>query len=495
MSSVGSKVAKGAAWMVGFRFLQRFIGVISTVILARLLIPEDFGLVAMAMAVYAILELIGQAGFDLALIQNQRADRRHYNTAWTFMVLYGVFSAAVLILLAPTFAGLFGDPRVEGIVYALAVLAVIQGFENIGIVAFRKELQFNKEFWFQVAKKLTAFVVTVALAYIFRSYWALVAGMLASRLTGVTLSYWIHPYRPRLSLAATRDLFTFSGWVIFANLTRYAHTRGPDFIIGPMLGAANLGLFRIAKEISNLPSTQLTFPIMRAVFPGYAKIAHDRPRLQQGFLDTQGMIAMITLPASVGVVVMAEPLVYLMLGSKWAAAIPLMQVLGLYGITKILQGNSAALFMAMGKPYWIGLFVLMETAILLPLLFVLLNHGGLEIAVWANVIGGLALVPPVLMVLTRTLGVRPLQRLAVIWRPFVGAAVMAAAVVLMSREVPPVHDEWSAFVHIVTVLPVAGGTYLATVLLAWWLTGAERGTETRLLGALRHRFPLPGFLR
>jgi len=193
MDTVRSRMAVGAAWMMGLRLIDRSLGIVSTLILARLLLPADFGLIAMAMTILGILEVLGSFSFDIALIQNQLAEPRHYNTAWTLTVMYGAANALALFVLAGPAGGFFSEPRLEAVLYVLALTAVVQGFENIGIVAFRKELNFSRELLFQFVKRLIAFAITIALAYLLRSYWALAIGTLSSRIAGVAFSYVLHP--------------------------------------------------------------------------------------------------------------------------------------------------------------------------------------------------------------------------------------------------------------------------------------------------------------
>ena len=247
-------MAKGAVWMVLFKFTERGLGLISTIILARLLLPADFGLIAMAVSIIAVLELLNSFGFDTVLIQNPDANRSHYDTAWTFNVIFGTASSLILFLLASPAAAFYDEPRLEMVIDFLAIGTFIQGLGNVGVVAFRKELEFNKEFKFLVAKKLISFCITVPLAFILKNYWALVIGMLAGKSAGMALSYLVHPYRPRFSLAARHELFQFSKWLLLNNLLFFLRFRSAHFIIGKTAGTHALGLYTIAYEISNLPT-------------------------------------------------------------------------------------------------------------------------------------------------------------------------------------------------------------------------------------------------
>ncbi len=146
-------MAKGAAWMVAMRIAIRAIGLVSIVILARLLVPADFGLVALATMLYGLIEVMGQFGFDVVLIQNQSAGRRHYDTAWTLTVIRNLVLAGLLAAGAPWAAGFFEEPRLQSILYWLALAALVEGFANIGVVNFRKELRFHKDFGSGLATK------------------------------------------------------------------------------------------------------------------------------------------------------------------------------------------------------------------------------------------------------------------------------------------------------------------------------------------------------
>jgi O-antigen/teichoic acid export membrane protein len=486
MNPVGRRVAHGALLMIVLKFVERGIGVVSTIILARLLVPADFGLVAMAMAVYAILELFGTFGFDHALIRNPHADKTHYDTAWTMSVIHGLFSATVLASCAPLVAGFFKEPRLVPIVHMLAVTAAVQGFENIGIMLFRKEMRFGNDFRFYLAKKLVAFVITVALAFAFRSYWALVGGALAGRATGVMLSYVVHPYRPSFTLARAGELFRFSRWILLNGMINYLSSRGPDFLIGRLADARTLGTFRISYEMSNLPTTELMYPIARAAYPAYATVVHDIPALKRAFLGVQGAIIAITLPAGVGIVLLADPFVKALLGFRWVDAIPLIQVLGIYGTLRVFQMTNTAIFNVLGAPYWNTLLNALEALIVLPLLGWGLARGvGLSLAVWAYVLSSAILLPSAAWFISRHLHVSYRERIAVTWRPVVSAVAMGAVVWTALHALGSPVDTAGAVSALALVVPAGALTYASCMLLAWSAVGRPAGAESQLLTLVR----------
>jgi O-antigen/teichoic acid export membrane protein len=178
----------GAAWMVAMRWTVRSIGLLNTVILARLLTPQDFGLIAMAAVVIGFLDSVLDLNTDLPLVRNSAAGRSHYNSAWTLQVLSGSLKSALFIGIAPLLVAYYGDPRVGTIAYIIALRPFIEGFENIGQVDFRRDLRFDKEFRYWVYRRLLTFFLTIGIAFWLRNYLALAIAAPVSGAVTVVLS-------------------------------------------------------------------------------------------------------------------------------------------------------------------------------------------------------------------------------------------------------------------------------------------------------------------
>lgn len=479
-------MSKGAVWMVLFKLTARGLGLISTIILARLLMPSDFGLIAMAMSIIAALELLSAFSFDMALIQNQQAERCHYDTAWTFNVLFAVTSAVILLLLAGPAARFYDQPQLDTVMYFLAIGALVQGFENIGVVAFRKEMEFHREFKFLLSKKLVAFSVTVPLAFLLRNYWALVAGMLAGKIAGVVISYLAHSYRPRFCLKARAELFHFSKWLMVSNALIFLRIRSADFIIGKVSGSHALGLYTIAYEISNLPTTELIAPINRAVFPGYAKMSSELAELRQGFLSVISVIAMFALPAAAGIVVTAELLVRVFLGTNWLEAVPLMQILAVFGAIIAMQTNTGYVYLALGQPRILTLLGGAYILVLIPTLIWLVPDNGALGAAWAYLITAITLLPVYYFALQRRLQLKSTKLLSVVWRPVAATLAMSFATQTV-LALPLFGDGLSAQILQLAVTVISGVISYALVLFGLWrLSGAPDGAEQFIFNRLRN---------
>lgn len=478
------QIASGVGWMVLFKMVHRGLGIVSTLILARLLVPADFGLVAMAMSVIAILELATSFSFEVALIQKRELQRVHYDTAWTLNAILSLGCAAATALLAYPAALFYDEPRLTMVMLVLAVGWVFAGFENTGIVDFRRQLDFRRDFYFLASKRALSFSITIALALTLRSYWALVIGTVAGRALGVALSYALHRYRPRPSLQAARELFGFSGWMLANNILSVLQIRIPHFAVGRMLGSQPLGLLTVGAEIAQIPSTDLTAPINRVIFPGFSRLVGDAGQLRNTFLNVMAVTIMFALPAAVGIAAVAEPLVVAMLSAKWIDAVPVIQVLALAAGISVVTSNNGSAYLALGEPRLITLIAVVRLAVLVPMAILLTGRIGLIGAAYAElgaaVFGLLASVP----MLLRRLEISPRDYFARLWRPAIASALMAYAVRRLIEAFPDATSSLTALP--VLALAVAAGivAYFAALACIWLLAGRPPGAELLVIRRL-----------
>ncbi|MEP7242487.1 MAG: lipopolysaccharide biosynthesis protein [Gammaproteobacteria bacterium] len=481
--NVRGSMARGAVWMVLFKMLERSLGLISMLVLARLLAPEDFGLVAMATSLIALLELFALFGMDTALIQRADATPEHFNTAWTLNVMAAGGIALMMLILAWP-AGLFyHEPRVVPVICVLACGAMFQGLENVGVVMFRKNMEFHREFRFLLTKKVMAFAVVIPLAYTLRNYWALVIGTVTGRAGGLALSYAMHAFRPKFSLSRVRELMHVSKWLLTQNLITFLRDRSSDFVIGRIAGPRPLGIFSVSAEISSMPGTELVAPINRAILPGYVRLAHDMPALRREYLSVMAMIALVAVPAVAGFAVCAPFLVLVVLGPKWIDAAILIQILAFFGITQVLQSNAYSAFLAIGKPQVFVKINGIHVAILLPALVGLTYAFGITGAAWAYVGTALVILPVNFYFITRHLGLRPMEFISHLWRPLCAATVMYLGVRLIGPTppvvvLPTVRSLVSLFECIALGVPI----YIASATVLWLLAGRPpESAESMLL--------------
>jgi lipopolysaccharide exporter len=478
--TAASTVASGAAWMVGARFAERALGLASTVVLARLLAPSDFGLVAMAMVFVAAADVLGAFGLDWALVRQPGIDRRHLDTAWTIRVGFGVTSLLVLAMLAVPAADFYGEPRITAMVVVLGCSLMIGALENTGVVMFRRDMNFTKEFQLRTASKVAGAVVAVSAALALRSYWALLLGTVASRSTATLMSYAIHPHRPRPSLEARQELFKFSVWLWVANLLTFIRTRVVELILGRITGPRELGLFSVSNELSQLASTELAAPINRALFSAYAKQGANPQEVGQSYLRAAPIIWIVTLPIVVGTYLTAPQLVMLLLGPQWEAAVPLLKLLSIAGVVSLVSTGAIHVYWAIDRARLETFVEAFWVVTLVGLVLILVPMQGVVGAAQALLASYVMLVPVTMFLLRRYASVSMSKTASRCWRQVVACLAMAFVVDAIGGDWRP-HGAAQALSQLITMAGTGAVVYATSLGTLWWASGRPEGPERDLL--------------
>lgn len=474
------QIARGSAWLVGARWSLRAIGLVNTIILARLLRPADFGIVAMAMVMIGFIRIFAETGQALAVIRHANPTSEHFDTAWTMSVCAGVIVTLILLATAPLAGWYFHEPRVVPVVRILALAPLIEGFTNIGAVAgFRKELAFDKEFCFFVVRKLSVVVVAVAMALMLRSYWAMVAGAVCGMALTVAASYWLHPYRPRFCLTKLRELWSFSAWTQLAEIGSYFGYQTDQIVVGGLAGALPMGNYNVASDFATAATGELILPVCRAMFPVYARLLHDPARLARSYLDILAFTAIIGLSTGVGVAVVAPDMVAVVLGPKWTAAAPLIPWLAVGGSALSLVWAASQMVSVTGHARLNAISNWMLLALLVPATVGAgLGWGVVGIAA-ARSVASVLFLPIMFYALMRVIPVTARQIAACLWRPTLASLAMAAAVLLSGTgAITPVA------LRLACNVGLGAAVFTAALLALWVLAGRPEGAERMAVAQL-----------
>lgn len=483
--SINKGMARGIAWMSGARFAVKALGLVSTLVLVRLLDPRDFGIIAMGSVLIAFATVVRAFNFDSALIHEAEIRREDYDTAWTLNVLLGVAIGTLLAAAAPAVALFYADPRITGVLLVLAVGFAVEGFVNTGVVQFRKEMNFRVDFQLMVLQKLVGFVATLILAVLLRNYWALALGTLINSCAGVGLSYVLHPFRPRFSLAARERLLGFSKWLLLSNLIGFLRDRTPYILLGKLDGPVGAGTFSVAYETANLATSEVVAPINRAVLPGYVKLAENPEELRAGFSVILGFITLVALPAALGIGAVSDHLVAVLLGPKWLSTARLIEVLAIAAALNVMLTNSAPLLVAVGKPKLVTALSVTHGVALLPVLVVGILKFGAPGAAWGYLLhAALVVVPTTFGFIVFGTAVRLKDIGGAVWRPVTAGVVMYCAVRAVENVLP-----WSSGITQIVSLGASvlsgAAIYVTGVLALWRLSGSPAGAEAIIMSYAR----------
>ncbi len=400
-SSLTTRVVKGGAWVFVGKVGSRGLQAIKLVVLARLLVPDDFGLFGIVMLALSAAETFTQTGFQTALIQKQGNTEEYLDTAWTVQIVRGFLLAVALFAAAPLIAWFFDEPRVTPLLRVLSTMEVIRGFTNIGILYFQKELEFHKQVAYQLISSFVALAVGIALAWHLRNVWALVWGSLAGQLTSTGLSYLLHPYRARIRLqrGQAAELFGFGRWVLSNSVVSFVAMKVDQVILGRLLGAAALGIYNMADRIGGLLPTEFMHLTNEVMMPAYAKVQDDRERLGRAFVEVFGTALSVGGPLAAFIVLAAPDLVPVILGPEWLSAIIPLQILAVGGFLRSVIGVSSPVFVGTGHPkiqFWKSLI---RAVVTLGSIYPLTVRYGVPGTALAGVLGVVALSPLFLLAL------------------------------------------------------------------------------------------------
>jgi lipopolysaccharide exporter len=473
-------VIQGALWAVALRWLMRLVGVANVAILARILGPSDFGLVAMATLVVGLIETWLAFGVDSALIQNAEADRHDFDTAWTIRLLQGAVIAALVVVASPIAQAYFKEPRLGPLLWVLSIGILISGMANIGMVMYRKNLQFQTEFWILAVSKLLSFGVSVTAALVLRNYWALAIGIVGGYTIGCVVSYIAHPFRPRFSLSRWRKLWSFSQWVVVMNIIGYAENKADEVLVGGYTSAAQMGLYSVASDVGQMPSAELSAPLNRVLFPAFARLQAEPGRLAAAYTNALATVAMVTVPAGVGLAMVAPEAVRVLLGPKWTAAAPLLAALALWGTLRSLSSSGGYLLMSIGLPKLVALTTFVTVAVFAGGATAALwtGHGPFGIAIAKVFAACISLAITVAFVVANTEARTRMVMRSVI-RPILAAGTMAA--VLLTVPATP----FGATADLALKVVVGALVYVPAALLLWMVAGRPDGPERLALNATK----------
>ena len=259
MDSYSKRTIVGFSWISAFRVLSRGVGFIKIVIIARLLVPAQFGIFGIASLSLAFLEILTEAGINVFLVQEKKDIKEYINDAWLVSIIRGVIIASFIIFTAPFVVAFFEIPQSIGIISLISIVPLIKGFINPAEVKFQKELQFNKEFYFRSAIFSLDSSVAVIASLITHSAIGLVFGLIAGALLEVILSFILIKPTPtfKFNLHKIIKIFHKGKWVTLYGILNYAASRGDSVAIGRTVGAGALGIYQMGYTIATLPISEI----------------------------------------------------------------------------------------------------------------------------------------------------------------------------------------------------------------------------------------------
>lgn len=480
----GRRVVMGSALLVGARLAARMLDLVAMLILARLLVPADFGIIAVAMTLVSITEAVFELPVNQVLLRLEHITRPQYDTAFTLGGLRGFILALLLVAVAWPFARFYGDGRLTLLICLLSLGPAARGMISPRLAEFQKEMSFWRDLVIELGGKAGGIFIGLSVAFTGGNYWAIASITIASPLIMMVISYVLAPFRPRLALSEFQLFWDFLGWTSAAQIITAINWQSERLLLGKLQTASSLGLFTTASDLSTIPMQALFGPIVRPLLTVFASLIGDREKLAHSYKVTESLVLILGIPLLVGECLVAEPLVLVILGEKWRGAIPLLRWLAVSLVPALLAIPAIPLVMALGKTRITMYRSIIDICFKLPIVV----FGGIWFGFW-----GIILARFVSEVVCAFYGMRVVRDLiGITIRDQAGAAIRpCAATLAMALAVSTlVHDLSSSATSLVATLrlveiSIFGAVVYASALSGFWLlAGRPTGGEATIINAV-----------
>jgi O-antigen/teichoic acid export membrane protein len=474
-ASPKSNLIRGAVWTVGTRWLIKGMGFVNTVVMARLLIPEDYGIVAMSMLVVGLIQTFLDFGATVALLRKQEITREEIDSAWTLRLIQGILAGMVIFLATPVAVRYFGEPRLLEALWVFAACVALSSFGNVAPTLALRDFDFTIDFKISTLGKLAGVASTIVFGFLFRDYRALILGIVAGHIVPPILSYTLHPYRPRWNTSKIPEIWRLTKWLLISNIGGFLLRKSDEIAAGRIGSTSDFGLYNVGSDFGQMPVSEIGPAMQRAILPVLASIKHDEERTRQAALKILSSVVTVIWPIALGFAALAFDATKLVLGEKWLAAVPFVVV---FSITSALQSSGGPLqsyltllgcTRVQNTVTWLEFFIFLATAVL-----IVPDHGLLGLA-YARGIGSLFSVAGLLSACHKYCGLHWRNSLKYCYRPISIAFLMYFVV---STAISGFD---STFVRLSVGIATGALFYITLVLFSWHVSGRPEGMESTVV--------------
>lgn len=378
----------GLFWSFLERLGSQAVRLVISIILARLLLPEQFGLLAMLAVFMAVAQLLIDSGFGQALIQKRDTDQTDYCSVFYFCLGASIVCAVVLWVCAPAVASFYGQPELTLLTRFMSLSLVFSSLRLIQITSLTKSLDFRTQTMMSLTSTVTSGVAGIALACLGFGVWSLAIQYVLGDLISTLLAWIWHPWRPsaKFSVHSLRSMFAFGSKLLFSGFLNTAFGNLYPLLIGKLFPPAELGYYTRAQQLPQIPNDTLSIIVSRVTFPLFSAMQENKSMLQRSLRKALLALALVNFPMMVGLAVTARPLVLTLLTAKWEPCVPYLQWLCVAGALLPLQTLHLNVLLAQGRSDLFFSLEVIKKALLVIAILVTYRHG-----VMAMIIGQVAL--------------------------------------------------------------------------------------------------------
>ncbi|WP_290483012.1 lipopolysaccharide biosynthesis protein [Hyphomonas sp. UBA3601] len=462
INTTAAGLASGAAITGVAQGFRVVLGFVQGIVLARLLLPADFGLVAMVAPAVAFAAMVKELGLNQATVQRDQISQQIVSNLFWLSVSMSILLAVIMAACAPLLADFYGEPEVQALAVAYAATIVVWGLQSQPAALLARKLAFKTIAIIEVVSLLAGFIVAVATAYLTRSYWALFYGTIVTAAVSTLASWMASKFKPMKigSAEGMREMIGFGSSIAGFDLLNFASRNADNILIARFHDAVELGLYDRAYKLLLFPLQKITYPLSRVMVPFLSRNVNQPERYKRAYFVAVTIILVAAQPGVLVGILFADEIFLVLLGKEWVPAAPVFMWLGIAGLVQVMTSTMGWLFVSQGrgKHY---LMVGAVTAVISITSFVVgLPQGAVGVAA-AYAIGDLVFKTPYVWFMASRNGTVRFGDFVRLLMPHLLALAVAAAALYFTGQ----SFQQIGFLQIGLLLALSYGIYLAVLTL------------------------------
>jgi len=438
MMSLIDKTTSGVKWSSISQIGRQVMQLITTIILARLLSPSDFGLFGMAGVVTGFINLFKDLGTSAAVIQQKHLSPMFLSSIFWVNLAFGLVAMFILFMIAPLAGNLYREPRVGPILKVLSLIFFISGFSIVQQALLERDLEFVKLMKVEVVATVFGSIVGIGAALMKAGVWSFVYQSLAMMIVSTALLWVSSSWRPQMGFRwfEVKSISRYSLNLTGFNIFNYFARNADHLLIGRYLGAQNLGYYTLAYRIMIFPLETISSVFGRVMFPVYSKLQADDAKFRFAYLKVAGSIALISFPMMLGLWAVARPFVLTVFGAPWSPVILLLLILAPVGLMQSIGTTVGAIYQAKGRTDWMFCWGIGSGALAVIAFVVGLPWGIVGVATAYAIVSLIILAYPSFAIPFKLINLPMRDMGQVIWRPFIASLVMWVVILGVKLGLP-----------------------------------------------------------
>ncbi|MEP0355623.1 oligosaccharide flippase family protein [Paraglaciecola sp.] len=394
------KLITSAAFSSGAKFLSRIIGLISTLILARILTPTDFAMIAIIAIVIHLFDILSHTGAEQYIVQKSNVYDEDLNTAWTLDLLLKVLVCFSLIILAPFITTFFDKPELTIVIQVASTTLIFNALKTPGLLLLKRGLEYKKIFYLSLVQRVISFIIVIFVAFYWRNYWAFVVADIVGAIVFTIGSYRIHSYRPSFSLIKVSEQWLFSKWLLGKYIVGYLGSQVDTVLVAKFFGNIQLGNYHMARDVAMLPGHNIIGPAIEPLLADFKDHKNTPNKLGRRVSKVLCLVAFIVVPITSFMLFYPRLIIDVLLGKQWVIAGELLGVMSLLFFYYCFLLVIESALTAIGRVrvlFYFDIFSLI--LVVVTLLTYLQMFNDLNQTVWLRVLIGLTLTLLIAMIL------------------------------------------------------------------------------------------------